>query len=1061
MTFRVHVDSTFVRDELHFSVRTVDDDDHRPGRPLTEAAPNRWEALCSVLDETERPTIIYAPTRRLCDELAPLVAAHLGEPALAYHAGVEAEERRDRERHFLDGEVDVMVATNAFGMGVDKADVRSVIHWACPPTPEALYQEAGRAGRGAAGQPAKAILLYNATDLDDAYRLARRDTPTAGETRRADILLRELADHAGSQTVTVADHDLAAMANLRDRIEPRVVLANLERAGLVRELQRFTGARQYELIGETPDDATVVESLIVAMLSSSPGPHAVVVTDVMDSAEIGIGARDVHDALRALERAGVVRPVRQVSVACFDGSTELINRRRKDAQTLWRALETHHVENGARRYLFRTVDLLGDTDAAIGAIELLSSFGLVETNRDAELSGVVPGVRAALNPDLDRMRRAFDAALTLAEMLPNKRSTFELRDLAALAEMSEPVALDALTTLYLAGCASADLKRWTDPNVGFARRLQLIEAVDRDQALARAESVANDRARDALLRTEVLRRYAELEDVSGEDIHQAYLHRYLTEPDFMEAVADNSAEAALLDLTETQQAIVRAEANEDVVVVAGPGTGKTRTLVRRIAFRTRSGRVLPEQLLALTFTRSAAAELKLRLAQLDVRGVQVRTIDAVSFEVVRSNWRALGYRAEPVLLAQAREREQILRNLGYERPRNALQRLDRARASMPDDRGAGAMEIDTEELVTKYVQELRESNTIDFPQALLDATELLQDPQRAERLRDRFHEIIVDEFQDVSQPQVDFISALRGRYIPNRVVSHVTIVGDPRQTIFEWRGARPQVLLQKRASTRSQSFDLTENFRSGQKIVELANTIIKQVLPELPPIKSAITENGLAVRQSRKTPEEMLNAVGDRVQRWIDSGIPDSEIAVVAFRTNMVTDISRMLKRRGIASHEEGLLQLSRTAVFKDTVRLAENTSWDDELTIGEVVPQLEAAILAGDRTEADEEDWDRLAAELMLNQHLPTSELHPSLMALRARDDGPRSTAGVTVTTLHKSKGQEWDAVAVTDVEAGPGLDGSMYDEERCRLLYVGVTRARRALHVSYAGEPSRFLPA
>ena len=97
----------------------------------------------------------------------------------------------------------------------------------------------------------------------------------------------------------------------------------------------------------------------------------------------------------------------------------------------------------------------------------------------------------------------------------------------------------------------------------------------------------------------------------------------------------------------------------------------------------------------------------------------------------------------------------------------------------------------------------------------------------------------MDEFQDVSQPQVDFISVLRGRYIPNRAVSHVTIVGDPRQTIFEWRGARPEVLLQKRASPRSQSFDLTENFRSGQKIVELANIIIEQVLPELPPVKSA------------------------------------------------------------------------------------------------------------------------------------------------------------------------------------------------------------------------------
>ena len=219
-------------------------------------------SACAVLVKPsgQRSSTPRPPTLR---RARPADAAHLGEPAMAYHAGVEAGER-DREHRFLDSEVDVMV-TNAFGMGVDKADVRSVIHWACPPTPEAL-PGAGRAGRGAAGRPAKAILLYCETDLDDACRLAveirpQRERPGGRHLARARRSCWQPDSNRRSH--------LAAMANLRERVEPRVVLANLERAGLVRS-PRFTGARQYELIGETPDDATVIESLIVAMLSSSP-----------------------------------------------------------------------------------------------------------------------------------------------------------------------------------------------------------------------------------------------------------------------------------------------------------------------------------------------------------------------------------------------------------------------------------------------------------------------------------------------------------------------------------------------------------------------------------------------------------------------------------------------------------------------------------------------------------------------------------------------------------------------------------------------------------------------
>ena len=177
MTFTVHVDQTFVRDELEFAVRVIDGDEQAWGsEPLAVRRPNRWKALTEVLGETERPTIVYtmsrADTERLADELVPVVG-----PCLAYHAGMSDDARRAVEEQFLDGSCDVIVATNVFGMGIDKSDIRSVIHWSTPASPEALYQEAGRAGRGACERRAQAVLLFHPADLTQAYQLTRRDVP--------------------------------------------------------------------------------------------------------------------------------------------------------------------------------------------------------------------------------------------------------------------------------------------------------------------------------------------------------------------------------------------------------------------------------------------------------------------------------------------------------------------------------------------------------------------------------------------------------------------------------------------------------------------------------------------------------------------------------------------------------------------------------------------------------------------------------------------------------------------------------------------------------------------
>ncbi|WP_329053335.1 ATP-dependent DNA helicase UvrD2 [Streptomyces violaceus] len=564
---------------------------------------------------------------------------------------------------------------------------------------------------------------------------------------------------------------------------------------------------------------------------------------------------------------------------------------------------------------------------------------------------------------------------------------------------------------------------------------------------------------------------------------------------------------AVLDGLDPEQREVATALHGPVCVLAGAGTGKTRAITHRIAYGVRAGVLHPSSVLAVTFTNRAAGEMRGRLRQLGAAGVQARTFHSAALRQLQYFWpKAIGGSMPRLvdrkiqLVADAAAACRIRLDRGELRDVTAEIEWSKVTQTVPADyapavaksgREAPRAPAEIAQLYAAYEDVKRERSVIDFEDVLLLTVAVLQDRHDiAEQVRAQYQHFVVDEYQDVSPLQQRLLELWLGER------DSLCVVGDASQTIYSFTGATPDHLLDFRTRHPGATVvKLVRDYRSTPQVVHLANGLLAQA-------RGRAADHRLEL-VSQRTPgpepayteytDEPAEAEGAarRIRELIDAGVPAAEIAIL-FRTNAQSETyEQALADAGVPYRLRGAERFfDRAEVRKAGVALrgAARFGGNDSL-LDDVVdlPSQVRAVLSGEGwtprppagSGAVRERWESLAALVNLAQDFAAAKPGATLADLvaeldeRANAQHAPTVQGVTLASLHSAKGLEWDVVFLVGVAEGMmpityAKTDEQIEEER-RLLYVGVTRAREHLHVSWSlsrspggrpnRRPSRFL--
>ena len=545
----------------------------------------------------------------------------------------------------------------------------------------------------------------------------------------------------------------------------------------------------------------------------------------------------------------------------------------------------------------------------------------------------------------------------------------------------------------------------------------------------------------------------------------------------------------LLDQLDPEQRAAAEALVGPVVILAGAGTGKTRTITHRIAHGIAKGYYSANRVLALTYTNRAAGELRQRLRQLGIPGVSVKTFHAAALAQLEFFWpQFAGVPAPSVIDSKAKLINQVaqeakivldapaVREFAAEiewRKYSMLSLEEYAQAKRPLVAGLSAQK--NVELQQAYESAKVTAQRLDWEDVLVLTIGLLRaEPRALAHVQQQYRFFTVDEYQDISPLQ----HALLDLWLGDR--SDLCVVGDPNQTIYSFTGASSAFLhsFAERFSNCT-TVQLTRNYRSTGSIVSAANRLVADQ-SQISPLESQREFGEAPVEVGFDSLLAEANAVAESISNLINQGTPAREIAVL-YRVNGQSEaFENALAKRSIGFQVKGGDRFFNRRDVQAAVRgLRAEAIAKPELHPFEVMTNVIRALgwQAQPPAEAgpQRETWEALNSLLEIAGELPEAANASDLVheiEERQRSQHEPVVDAVTLSTIHAAKGLEWDAVFVVGVTEGylpigfAKTDAELAEERR--LFYVAMTRAKRILRLTWprrdetanrARERSRFL--
>lgn len=526
-------------------------------------------------------------------------------------------------------------------------------------------------------------------------------------------------------------------------------------------------------------------------------------------------------------------------------------------------------------------------------------------------------------------------------------------------------------------------------------------------------------------------------------------------------------------------------------ILAGAGTGKTRTITHRIAYGITQGYFAANRVLALTYTNKAAAELRTRLRELGSGSVSVKTFHAAALSQLEYFWpQFAGVPAPTIIESKARLIAQTAESMAIRLDASAVRdvaseiewrkfsmlSLD-AYAEIAAERPkvAGLSAIKNVELQRLYEQAKIQAQKIDWEDVLILTLGLLRaEPRALTHVQQQYRFFTVDEYQDISPLQ----HALLDEWLGSR--SDLCVVGDPNQTIYSFTGASATFL--RNFGSRfgdAKVIRLTRNYRSTQQIVSFANRLISHSADS----ESLVSQSELGVAPrifKYGSVADEAKAVATAIKKQIDGGVAAQDIAILYRINGQSEPFEHALAEAGIDYQVRGGERFFNRPEIQSAIRsiraeVIANTGREPSHIVTDI------AIALGWRSErpgelgAAREKWEALNSLLAIMDEMPRGS---SIAAFaneldeRARSQHEPTKAAVTLSTIHAAKGLEWRQVFLVGLTEGylpisyAKSEAEIAEEKR--LLYVGVTRAKKTLELSWAErdgsgsrlrERSRFL--